>query len=119
MEYTTDVLVIGGGGAACRAALAAADAGARVLLASKRPPAKAGATSYPVAEMAGYNAGDPAVCGDVEKHYSDILEAGQGMADPQLAAKFPAHPCDPRPWGADHPRHDAPDRASEPDHDPG
>lgn len=47
MEYTTDVLVIGGGGAACRAALAAADAGARVLLASKRPPAKAGATSYP------------------------------------------------------------------------
>lgn len=86
MEYTTDVLVIGGGGAACRAALAAADAGARVLLASKRPPAKAGATSYPVAEMAGYNAGDPAVCGDVEKHYSDILEAGQGMADPQLAA---------------------------------
>lgn len=81
----TDVLIIGGGSAACRAAIEAADAGARVLMISKRPPERAGATSYPVAEMAGYNAGDPAVCGDVESHYNDIINAGQGMADPNLA----------------------------------
>lgn len=86
MDVTTDVLVIGGGGAACRAAIAAADAGAKVLVISKRPPPHAGATCYPVAEMAGYNAGDPAVPGDVEKHYCDILAAGQGMADARLAA---------------------------------
>ncbi len=91
MNYTTDVLIVGGGGAACRAALAAADAGAQVILASKRPPAQAGATSYPVAEMAGYNAGDPALAGDVEQHYQDIMAAGQGMADPQLAAILAAH----------------------------
>lgn len=91
MKYMTDVLIVGGGGAACRAALAAADAGAQVILASKRPPAQAGATSHPVAEMAGYNAGDPAIAGDVEQHYQDIMTAGQGMADPQLAATLAAH----------------------------
>lgn len=85
-EYTTDVLVIGGGGAACRAALAAADAGAQVIMASKRPPAQAGATSYPVAEMAGYNAGDTAIPGDTQAHFRDIMQAGQGMAFPELAA---------------------------------
>ena len=45
-----------------------------------------GATTYPVAEMAGYNAGDPHVPGDVECHYQDIMAAGQGMADEKLAA---------------------------------
>mgnify|MGYP002239563016 FL=1 len=36
--------------------------------------------------MAGYNAGDPHVPGDVECHYQDIMAAGQGMADEKLAA---------------------------------
>lgn len=91
MNYTTDVLIIGGGAAACRAALSAADAGAQVILASKRPPAQAGATSYPVAEMAGYNAGDPSCAGNVERHYQDIMTAGQGMADPEVAATLAAY----------------------------
>ena len=81
-----DVLIIGGGGAACRAAIEAADSGAQVLVVSKRPLTKAGATSHPVAEMAGYNAGDPRIPGDIEKHFEDMVLAGQGMADPALAA---------------------------------
>lgn len=86
MNSAADVLVIGGGGAACRAAIAAADAGATVILVSKKEPLHAGATCYPVAEMAGYNAGDPQDERSIEKHYDDILKAGQGMADPRLAA---------------------------------
>jgi L-aspartate oxidase len=90
MEIRTGVLVIGGGGAACRAAIAAADSGAQVLLASKKPPRKGGATCYPVAEMAGFNAGNPAIPEDTEKHYNDIVSAGQGMASPELAAVLAA-----------------------------
>ena len=86
MNITTDVLVIGAGGAGCRAAIAAADCGASVLLASKMPLGESGATSYPVAEMAGYNAGDVSIPMDVQMHFNDIMEAGQGMADEELAA---------------------------------
>lgn len=86
LELLTDVIIIGGGGAACRAAIEAADSGASVVLVTKLTPTKAGATCYPVAEMAGYNAGNPVICHDVEKHYMDIVSAGQGMADPKLAA---------------------------------
>lgn len=82
---TTDVLVIGGGMAGCRAAIAAADYGGSVVLATKMPLNNGGASTFPVAEMAGYNAGDPDIPGDVEKHYEDIVNAGQGMANPILA----------------------------------
>lgn len=85
-RLATDVLIVGGGGAAGRAAIAAADAGADVLIATKKPLGLGGTTTYPVAEMAGYNAGNPAKPGDVERHYQDIVDAGQGMADPRLAA---------------------------------
>ncbi|WP_262395541.1 FAD-binding protein [Youxingia wuxianensis] len=85
MRFQTDVLVIGAGGAACRAAIEAADCGARVLMVSKKPLGNAGATCFPVAEMAGYNAGNPDVPGDIERHYEDIVSAGQGMVDPALA----------------------------------
>ena len=82
---TTDVLVIGGGMAGCRAAIAAADYGGGVVLATKMPLNRGGASTFPVAEMAGYNAGDPNIPGDVEKHYEDIVNAGQGLANPVLA----------------------------------
>lgn len=82
---TSDVLVIGGGMAGCRAAIAAADYGGSVVLATKMPLNNGGASTFPVAEMAGYNAGDPDIPGDVEKHYEDIVNAGQGMANPLLA----------------------------------
>lgn len=82
---TTDVLVIGGGMAGCRAAIAAADYGVDVILATKLPLNRGGASTFPVAEMAGYNAGDPGIPGDVERHYEDIVNAGQEMANPVLA----------------------------------
>jgi fumarate reductase (CoM/CoB) subunit A len=85
IKTRTDVLIVGAGGAACRAAIAAAEAGAQVILATKKPVGKAGATTFPVAEMAGYNAGDPSVPGDIEKHYEDIVAAGGGAADEKLA----------------------------------
>ncbi len=81
----TDVLIVGGGGAACRAAIAASDAGADVFMATKKMPGKGGATTFPVAEMAGYNAADPSTQGDIEGHYQDIVNAGKGMADEKLA----------------------------------
>ena len=83
MEYLkikTDVLIIGGGGAGLRAAVAAADCGAQVILVSKRKVGIAGATAFPVAEMAGYNAGDIRIPGDTQSHYEDIMKAAQGMA---------------------------------------
>lgn len=86
INLETTVLIIGGGGAACRAAIEACDAGADVLLVSKKPVGEGGATVYPVAEMAGYNAGDPLIPGDTKRHYEDIMNAGQGMADAKLAA---------------------------------
>lgn len=86
MMLEVDVLVIGAGGAGCRAAIAAADGGASVLMVSKAAPGRAGATAHPVAEMAGYNAGDPVVPQDVQRHYEDMVAAGQGMADKKLAA---------------------------------
>ena len=82
----TDVLVVGGGGAGMRAAIAAADCGAEVILASKLRLGTAGATAYPIAEMAGYNAGDVRIPGDIRKHFHDIMAAAQGTADPALAA---------------------------------
>lgn len=86
LKVKTDVLVIGGGGAGLRAAVAAADCGAQVILVSKRKVGIAGATAFPVAEMAGYNAGDIRIPGDTQSHYEDIMKAAQGMADPKLAA---------------------------------
>ncbi len=86
MNLTVDVLIVGAGGAGSRAAIAAADSGASVLLVSKKEISRSGATSYPIAEMAGYNAGDITVPMDVQQHYRDIVEAGQGMADEELAS---------------------------------
>jgi aspartate oxidase len=62
-----------------------ADSGAQVV-ASKREILKGGAACFLVAEAAAYNAADPALAGDVEKHYNDIMLAAQGMASAELAA---------------------------------
>jgi fumarate reductase (CoM/CoB) subunit A len=83
----TDVLVIGGGGAAARAAIAASDAGAAVLMVLKRCMGRSGATVYSNCEIAGYNVPDAAKdpLDSPERFYEDIIEAGMGMADSQLA----------------------------------
>ena len=82
----TDVLVIGGGGAACRAAVAAHDAGARVILALKGGLGHSGATVAPGAAVA-WQAGDECAGPDdsPDVHLRNILDTGLGMADPRLA----------------------------------
>jgi len=83
----TDVLIIGGGGAAARAALEAYTEGADVLVVVKGRLGKSGATAYRASESAGFNVADG--CGGpddtMENHFDDIMKAGLGMADEQLA----------------------------------
>lgn len=83
----TDVLVVGGGGAGARAALAAAESGARVVLALKGFFGTSGATAYRVASVAGFQAATGLADPDdtAEEHFNDIVRAAQGMCDERLA----------------------------------
>lgn len=83
----TDVLVIGGGGAGARAALSAAESGARVVLALKGLLGTSGATAYRVASVGGFQAATGiADAGDSpQQHFEDIVRAAQGMCDERLA----------------------------------
>lgn len=85
---TCDVLVLGGGGAALRAAVEAAEQGARVCQVVRgRRLGIGGATSFGVAETAGYAIPDGAA-GDgdnTERFYQEVVEAGQGCAIEALA----------------------------------
>jgi succinate dehydrogenase / fumarate reductase flavoprotein subunit/L-aspartate oxidase len=77
----TDVLVIGGGGAGCVAALTAARAGARVLLATKL---RIGDSNTVMAEggiQAAVGAED-----SLQRHFEDTLRAGHFVADKALVA---------------------------------
>jgi len=73
-----DVLVVGGGIAAVRAALAAAEAGARVRLASKRRLLEGGAAAVGRSEIMGVAAalGDADSRDTPEVHYRDTVDAG-------------------------------------------
>jgi L-aspartate oxidase len=74
-----DVLVIGGGGAGCAAALAAAEQGARVLLATKL---RLGDSNTVMAEGGIQAAIEP---GDtLQQHVLDTLRGGHHAADPAL-----------------------------------
>ena len=80
----TDVLVVGAGGAGMYAAIAAARAGARVLLADKSMVGRGGATimaQMTVAAAVGEQGPD-----DWRQHLADTLEAGRGLVDERLAA---------------------------------
>lgn len=83
----SDVLIVGGGGAGARAAVEASDDGASVVLALKGYLGSSGATTYGVAEMAGFNVADGGVepLDNPDVHYQDILTAGLGMCDEKLA----------------------------------
>ena len=80
----TDVLVVGAGGAGMYAGVAAARAGARVLLADKSMVGRGGATimaQMTVAAALGEQGPDDWTC-----HLADTLEAGRGLVDERLAA---------------------------------
>ena len=75
----TDVLVIGGGLSGATAALAAADAGAAVLLLTKNPLTESN-TAYAQGGLA-------VVLGDddsLDLHVADTLRVGAGLADPAV-----------------------------------
>ncbi|MDZ4201249.1 MAG: FAD-binding protein [Gallionella sp.] len=77
----TDVLVIGGGGAGCAAALAAAESGARVLLATKL---RLGDSNTVMAEGGIQAAIEPD--DSAQQHMQDTLRAGHHAGDPALVA---------------------------------
>lgn len=83
----TDVLVIGGGGGGLRAAIAAHDAGARVLILSKGIVGKSGLTQTAVTgfQVAFGNA-DPRDNPSV--HFADTMRGSYGLADPELVEIF-------------------------------
>ena len=87
-EIKTGVLVIGSGAAALRAALAAHDGGADVLVVIKGDFRRSGATFHSVAEVGAFNVPDDAggVGDSPDVFLSDILAAAQGMANPRLSA---------------------------------
>ena len=87
MEFMQcDVLVIGGGSAAGRAAIAAHDVGASVLMVVKGKLG-GGASGFSMSEMAGYNSPDGTAdaSDSPEAFYNDIMDAAMGMADPAAA----------------------------------
>lgn len=82
----TEVLVIGAGGAGLRAALAAFDAGADVRVVVNGKLGRTGATAYPVADYAGFQASDGCNPDDTpQRHFGDIMDAALGACDPNLA----------------------------------
>jgi succinate dehydrogenase/fumarate reductase flavoprotein subunit len=83
MHVQTDVLVIGAGGAGMSAAIAAAQAGAAVLLADRSLIGRGGATvmaQMTVAAALGTQTPD-----HWTHHLRDTLEAGRGLCDERLA----------------------------------
>ena len=93
--YETDVLVVGGGGAATASTIAAHDAGARTMMAVKGqfgvPGVRgAGATSNPKADFWTIRTVGPkgGLFNPPDLTYHDMLQAGLGMADPELCRIF-------------------------------
>src|SRR5205823_14904803 len=83
MHVETDVLIIGSGGAGMYAAIAAARAGASVMLADRSLIGRGGATvmaQMTVAAALGSETPD-----HWSHHYDDTLAAGRGLCDERLA----------------------------------
>lgn len=86
-EMETDVIIVGGGAAGTRAALAAAEEGARVTIIDKARAGLDGATNFTIkAEGAwGIQASLNEFSDDTyEDHFSEVIEAGEGVCDPEL-----------------------------------
>ena len=86
-EVKTDVLVIGAGGAGCRAAIECAKLKCQVLLTSKYPIGKSGATV--VAEnfyVAPFCNSEPEDSGDC--YVQDMIKGGAGLCETNLAKRL-------------------------------
>lgn len=81
-----DVVVVGAGGAASRAALSAAQAGARVLLLAKAPLRTGGSSVHGASEIMGINAaaGFGSESDTPEVHYEDTMRLARGFVDSSL-----------------------------------
>lgn len=90
---TCDVLVIGAGVAGMRAAVAAQQAGARVILAVKGHIGTSGASCYTVTEASGFGVADGYRCAEdtPDVHYRDVMKAGHGMCDPAVVRTLVDH----------------------------
>jgi succinate dehydrogenase/fumarate reductase flavoprotein subunit len=80
-----DVIVVGAGGAAMRAAVSAAEQGARVIVVAKQPVGKGGSTVHGASEIMSMGAagfGDAKDGPDV--HFRDTMDAATGFIDPLL-----------------------------------
>lgn len=90
----TDVLVVGGGGAGFRAAIAASEKGAKVVLLSKGPLARCGATPMAGADftMDGRSLAEMGFDGDPkdseELFFSDIVHQGYYLNNQKLVEQY-------------------------------
>src|SRR5258706_10084828 len=82
-QISTDVLIVGAGGAGMYAAIAAARAGAAVLLLDKGQVGRGGATI--MAQMTVAVALSEQEPDSVERHFQDTLTAGRGLCNEQLS----------------------------------
>jgi len=82
----TDVLIIGAGASGIRAALAAAEGGAALVLVAKTPVAGSGASFSPISRGWGIQAlvGKERTEENLKAFYDDIIRAGLGRCDPKL-----------------------------------
>ncbi|MGH7035372.1 MAG: FAD-binding protein, partial [Stellaceae bacterium] len=80
----TDVLIIGAGAAGMSAAIAASEAGVKVLLADRSLIGRGGATV--MAQMTVAVALGDEVPDEPDAHFADTMAAGRGLCDPSLAA---------------------------------
>jgi len=89
-QLQTDVLIIGAGGAGLRAALAAAEAGSKVIITNKGPLAKSGITLTAAGGMqAPFHPAD-----SPERYFADTVQFGYGLADQNLVHCLTGHACD-------------------------
>lgn len=95
-EYQTDVLIIGAGGAGLRAAIAAREAGADVLVVEKGVPGQSGCTQNSASDWMAFGAAlghaDPA--DSPHEHWLDIMMKGALVARPELAQQIAHHAPD-------------------------
>lgn len=86
MRKTADVLVAGGGAAAVRAACAAADTGANVLMVTGGDVGAGGSTYYPFSPAWGIMYADSDA--DCDVFYQEILSSGMGCMKPALVRRL-------------------------------